>query len=299
MVVLSKLITAANGDYMLGDIYPRNKYGRSETLVYNTDYRVDVANGTATAMVASTSDIVSGEGTFSLFLKANSEANANTSGTPVIISNATSTTLNGNVNIKGTQLSQSSSAFVIQPPSNVAVTIAGTSSNVTADNGNLSLGGGITVAGSSLFVGDARFTGDLKSFGTTYLYGALAIDAGQLLLGPNAAAGSGVYIGNSVSNSLASIAYTTTTSFTAAPSLKTSIPLVYQGTTYTTQAGAADGSMMVYSTANTAQFTTVSSNTVSFGEKWRIRWNATDDTLTFEHNGGSGWTAKSTINATA
>ena len=156
-----------------------------------------------------------------------------------------------------------------------------------SDGGDMTVTGTLTVDADVLATGDFNVTGDTTLYGDVTIKGNLNLFENILYLGAGTGGDnlSGLGIGT---NSLAldgSFLYTQTSSYASGSAFVSSIPMVYKGSTTTAEVGNG-GLVTVYNnTDKTNNFCSLGSDNLTFGTKWRMRHDHTNDQIVFEYLG--------------
>jgi hypothetical protein len=88
------------------------------------------------------------------------------------------------------------------------------------------------------------------------------------------------------SSSAPTLLYKNTWGYNSEGAWSVNVPLLYKGSSTTSE--VSTGTLRVYDNADTSKYVQITEDSLVLGDKWRIKLN-TDNTLSFDYNGGSGY----------
>jgi hypothetical protein len=299
---LLPLSNATSGDLTARDVYKRNTYARSASTVQSLDYTF--SSGTPVNTVTRVSSLSSGAGSFNVFVKSTAglidvDENTPMLGVTTALTQCSSTLFkaNGAFAIRDVTTTQAGTTLSSQFPTNSAVTDTkwlGTSGQTVyrLDNeGNAQFAGTLTTSE------DVVVSQDLSVAGTTTLYGATTVVGDQttgvakVLFA--ATSGSGLVVGPSLASSLGELLYDDDASITSQKAFQSTIPLVFGNSTRRAEAGTLG--LVVSQTSNSTVRSVLSETSLTFSDRWRLRYDEGEDDIVVEYYNGTAWVVKSRL----
>lgn len=287
------------GDYNCRDIFHRNQYLRSSTGQVSTK-SYTLSSSTAYNIVTQHSSVQSDlSGRWKLLIKSAS-GTLSDSGTAVVDATALKVTFNSDVKTTGSfaiddvVTSRSGTTLTTTFPSSQSVRSlsyndsSGTSLASLTDTGLVTLSGDVQVGGNVLVSQDLHVTGETSLYGITTI-AADATNVSKLLFTGESSAG--MVVGPSLSTPTASFLYGPTSSVSSGAAFESSAPLVYRGTSSSSQLGEE---LSVVDSTDTTQSITISPWYIQLNQSWRISVDS-NNYVVFQFLVGSSWVTKARV----